>query len=199
MIGNILSGFVASSTSWKWVFGVLAILAACISVAGSLTIPPHRAPETPTTIRLRDQLDLPGAFLSTFGLGILLVVLSTGNEVGWATPWVPPLIVVGVALVTVFIFWERRLEAGNHCPPLLRVSLFQSREFSISMAVMCMLFSSFNGFLVYATMFFQDYQCVSIARTCQCHRAVSPCHCLHKALKLLALFGSFFLTHKKGI
>lgn len=160
-----MSGFIASYTSWKWVFGVLAILAACVTIAGYFTIPPQKPARTSTEAKLLHRLDLFGAFLSTAGLGSLLYVLSTGNEAGWATPWVPVLIVVAVALIIGFIVWERFLEARNNCSPLLRVSLFQNRDFSASMAVMCMLFASFNGFLVYTTIFYQDYQQLSALQT----------------------------------
>ncbi|KAJ6784635.1 hypothetical protein PWT90_04491 [Aphanocladium album] len=166
VVGNLLSGFIASYTSWKWVFGVLAILAACVTIAGYFTIPPQSAATTTTPDgRLLDRLDLFGAFLSTAGLGILLFVLSTGNEVGWATPWVPVLIVVSVALIAAFVLWEHRLEKKNKLPPLLKVSIFQNRRFSASMGVMCMLFASFNGYLVYTTIFYQDYQGLSALQT----------------------------------
>ncbi|KAJ3478401.1 hypothetical protein NLG97_g8591 [Lecanicillium saksenae] len=157
--------FIASYTSWKWVFGVLAILAAIVTLAGYFTIPPQSAASTTPDGRLVDRLDLFGALLSTAGLGILLFVLSTGNEVGWSTPWVPALIIVAVALVTAFIFWERHLEKKNKSPPLLKVSVFQNGRFSASMGVMCMLFASFNGYLVYTTIFYQDYQGLSALQT----------------------------------
>ncbi|OAR01837.1 hypothetical protein LLEC1_05992 [Akanthomyces lecanii] len=165
VLGNLLSGFIASYTSWKWVFGVLAILAACVTIAGYFTIPPQKPTALSTDARLLDRLDLLGAVLSTTGLGSLLYVLSTGNQAGWATPWVPVLIVVAVGLIIGFVVWERFLEARNNCPPLLRVSLFRNRDFSASMAVMCMLFASFNGYLVYTTIFYQDYQGLSALQT----------------------------------
>ncbi|OAA71774.1 drug resistance protein [Akanthomyces lecanii RCEF 1005] len=165
VLGNLLSGFIASYTSWKWVFGVLAILAACVTIAGYFTIPPQKSSRNSTDAQLMDRLDLVGAVLSTTGLGSLLYVLSTGNQAGWATPWVPVVIVVAIALIIGFIVWERHLEASNNCSPLLRVSLFRTRDFSASMAVMCMLFASFNGFLVYTTIFYQDYQQLSALQT----------------------------------
>lgn len=164
-MGNLLSGFIASYTSWKWVFGVLAILAACVTIAGYFTIPPQSAAAAASDAGLFERLDLFGAFLSTAGLGILLFVLSTGNEVGWSTPWVPVLIVVAVGLIAGFIVWERFLETRNKSPPLLKVSIFQNRQFSASMGVMCMLFASFNGYLVYTTIFYQDYQARSALQT----------------------------------
>ncbi|KAK2594205.1 hypothetical protein QQS21_008094 [Conoideocrella luteorostrata] len=165
VFGNLLSGFIASFTSWKWVFGVIAILAACITIAGHITIPAPKAVETVEKIRFQDQLDWLGAFLVTAGLACLLFALSTGNDVGWSTPWIPVLIALSVGLVTAFVFWERYLEPRYTNKPLIKISIFKTRKFSVSMAVMATLFASFNGYLVYATIFYQDYQALSALQT----------------------------------
>ncbi len=40
----------------------------------------------------------------------------------------------------------------------MKVSIFRSARFSAAMAIMALVFSSFNCFVVYATYYFQDYQ-----------------------------------------
>lgn len=165
MFGNLIAGFVASYASWKWVFGVIAIMAAAITIAAIAIIPPpkHTLQEEGATIR--SSVDWIGAFLVTAGLFALLFALTEGNVVGWSTPWIPVLIVISVALVVLFVFWQRYLEKKAQRAPIMKVSVFKSKRFSAAMMTMALFFSSFNGFLVYATYFYQDYQGLSALQT----------------------------------
>ncbi|KAK0619997.1 major facilitator superfamily-domain-containing protein [Immersiella caudata] len=165
VFGNLIAGFVASYTTWKWVFGVIAIMAAAITIAGIaiIPVPKHVLREEGATFK--KSVDWIGAFLITAGLLALLFALTEGNVVGWATPWISVLIVVSVILVTLFIFWQRHLENTGKRAPIMKVSIFKSMRFSAAMMTMALFFSSFNGFLVYATYFYQNYQGLSALQT----------------------------------
>ncbi|KAM0462984.1 hypothetical protein ACHAPV_003109 [Trichoderma viride] len=179
VFGNILSGFVAQYSNWKWVFGVLAIMGGIISVCGMLFIPPTPPPATTTTNRSAKlgpkSVDWVGATLITVGLLALLFALTEGNVVGWSTPWIPVLIVVSILVIAAFAVWqwylERRLDAAKarllesssgDCvlptPPLIKVSIFRNRQFSAVMVIMGVFFASFNNYLIYATYYFQEFQ-----------------------------------------
>ncbi|KAJ4300170.1 hypothetical protein N0V88_002839 [Collariella sp. IMI 366227] len=110
-------------------------------------------------------IDWLGAFLITTGLLALLFALTEGNVVGWSTPWIPVLIVVSLALVTLFVFWQHHLEKTGKLAPIMKVSNFRNKQFSAAMAIMAFFFSSFMGFMVYATYFYQDYQGLSPLQT----------------------------------
>lgn len=165
VFGNLISGFVASYASWKWVFGVIAIMAAAITIAGIaiIPLPKHTLHDEGATVK--GSVDWIGAFLVTSGLLALLFALTEGNVVGWSTPWIPVLIVIAVALVVLFVFWQRYLENSGRRAPIMKVSIFRSKRFSAAMLTMALFFSSFNGFLVYATFFYQDYQGLSALQT----------------------------------
>jgi len=111
------------------------------------------------------SVDWIGAFLITAGLFALLFALTEGNVVGWSTPWVSVLIVISAILVTLFVFWQRHLEKTGKLAPIMKVSIFHSMRFSAAMMTMALFFSSFNGFLVYATFFYQNYQGLSALQT----------------------------------
>jgi predicted MFS family arabinose efflux permease len=137
-------------------------MALAITAAGLFTIPP------PPKRTLREDgssakasIDWLGAALVTVGLLALLFALTEGNIVGWSTPWVPVLIVVSFILIAAFVFWQNHLEKTGKLAPILKVSNFRNPQFSAAMAIMGLFFSSFNGFLVYATYFFQNYQGLS--------------------------------------
>ncbi|KAM0511176.1 hypothetical protein ACHAPE_010127 [Trichoderma viride] len=179
VFGNILSGFVAQYSNWKWVFGVLAIMGGIISVCGMLFIPPTPPPAANKSTKLGPKsIDWVGATLITVGLLALMFALTEGNVVGWSTPWIPVLIVVSILVIAAFAVWqwylERRLDAAKlrllespngilqpatlPTPPLIKVSIFRNRQFSAVMVIMGVFFASFNNYLIYATYYFQEFQ-----------------------------------------
>ncbi|CAK7230931.1 hypothetical protein SBRCBS47491_007756 [Sporothrix bragantina] len=143
----------------------------------------HNSASSPPQLSLLASLrsiDWLGAFLVTLGLVGLLFALTEGNVVGWATPWIGVLIGVSVLLVAAFVGWQMWLErpvnvllqdAGHVWPPrpLVRMSIFKRSAggglFATSLAIMALFFSSFNGYLVYATYFYQDYLGLSAIQT----------------------------------
>ncbi|PHH65488.1 hypothetical protein CDD81_2268 [Ophiocordyceps australis] len=162
--GNLLSGFIAQYSSWKWVFGATAVMACTISIAGFLFIPcSGQGPP----ISQQPAIDWIGAFLITSGLVALMFALTEGNVVGWKTPWVPVTIVSSLLLVLGFVLWQLRLERRHdrHRPPLVKMSMFGNLRFSAVMAIMLLFFASFNNYLIYATYFFQDFQHLSPIQT----------------------------------
>ncbi|KAK3318744.1 major facilitator superfamily domain-containing protein [Apodospora peruviana] len=165
VFGNLIAGFIAQYTTWKWVFGVIALMAAAITVAAIAIIPPPKHTLQEEGVTVKASIDWIGAVLITVGLFALLFALTSGNVVGWSTPWVPVLIVVSVALVVLFVLWQRHLENTGKRTPIMKVSVFHSRRFSAAMLIMALFFSSFSGWLVYATYLYQDYQGLSALQT----------------------------------
>ncbi|KAM0258372.1 hypothetical protein ACHAQJ_003847 [Trichoderma viride] len=183
VFGNILSGFIAQYSNWKWVFGALAIMGGIISVCGILFIPPT-PPPAPSSMSKKGpgSIDWVGATLITVGLLALLFALTEGNVVGWSTPWIPVLIVVSILIIAAFAVWqwylERRLTAAKAqiesglvvginsigerpllpTPPLIKVSIFRNLQFSAVMVIMGLFFAAFNNYLIYATYYFQEFQ-----------------------------------------
>ncbi|KAF6830296.1 major facilitator superfamily transporter [Colletotrichum plurivorum] len=169
VFGTILSGFIAQYTSWKWVFGVLALLAGIVAVAGFFVIPPPALISSPQRRKGsagdRDSVDWIGGGLITIGLLALMLALTEGNVVGWKTPWISVLIAVSVVIIVAFWFWQRHLEFRTDRRPLMKTSIFHSRRFCAALAIMALFFSSFNNFLTFATYFYQNYQGQSVLTT----------------------------------
>ncbi|KAF3768072.1 MFS general substrate transporter [Cryphonectria parasitica EP155] len=163
--GNLLGGLIASYAHWTWVFWALAILAVAVTVAGYFVIPPPVVTPHAQGVTAKATIDWVGAILITAGLMILLFALTEGNVVGWSTPWVPVLIVVSLILVVIFVLWQRHLENKGTQTPLMKVSIFKNRRFSAAMVIMGLFFACFNGYLIFATYYFQDYQGLSPIQT----------------------------------
>ncbi|KAK9780907.1 putative Major facilitator superfamily (MFS) profile domain-containing protein [Seiridium cardinale] len=160
VFGNLLGGLIASYANWKWVFGANAILAVAVTAAGVFLIPPP-PPETKAKKHgksLARTVDWFGGFLITAGILCLLFALTEGNVVGWKTVWIYLLIVIALLFIGIFVAWQWYQEKHTNRPPLMKVSLFRNKSFSVAMILMAVFFSTFNDFLIFATYFYQDYQ-----------------------------------------
>ncbi|KAK3985131.1 hypothetical protein QBC44DRAFT_275901 [Cladorrhinum sp. PSN332] len=165
IFGTFVSGLIANFTSWKWVFVVIAILATIVTIAAFFTIPPPKHTLHQQGVTAKGSVDWLGAFLITGGLLALLFALTEGNVVGWSTPWVPVIIVLSIIMIVLFVLWQRHLEKTQKRAPIMKISHFRNTQFSAAMLIMALFFSSFNGFLVYATYFYQDFQALSALQT----------------------------------
>ncbi|KAL5116379.1 hypothetical protein ACEQ8H_005727 [Pleosporales sp. CAS-2024a] len=162
VIGNIFGGVVSEYLDWKWVFWICGMFSAVTTLAGFFVIP---LPPIQAEPSMRNTVDWIGGTLITIALIIMLFALSEGNVVGWRTPWVPTLIVVSVIIVLVFGWWQHYLETKTEKRPLMKMSIFNNRNFMWVNVLMALFFSSFNNFLIYATYWFQDYQGLSVIQT----------------------------------
>lgn len=165
IFGNLLGGLIASYAHWTWVFWALAILAAVVTAAGYFVIPPPPITLRSQGVTVKATVDWIGAVLITAGLMLLLLALTEGNVVGWSTAWVPVLMVVSVILIAAFVFWQHHLEKTGRQTPLMKVSVFKNPRFSAAMMIMCMFFASFNGYLIFTTYYFQEFQGLSAIQT----------------------------------
>jgi EmrB/QacA subfamily drug resistance transporter len=142
-IGPIVSGALLQRYWW----GSAVLVNLPLVVVAFLAIWTY-APES------RDEnetpLDPAGAVLSLAGLGALVYAIIQGGENGWTTA--PVVTAAAVALVTLaaFLQWERRTPH-----PMLPLSLFNDRRFSIGSAVVTVAFFVLFGFFFLATQYLQ--------------------------------------------
>lgn len=155
IFGNLLGGVLAQYASWQWIFWVLSIIAAVITIASYFIIP--LPPANIQVIGSKKTVDWIGGTFITVGLLVLMFALTEGNVVGWSTPWIPVLIVVGLLMVAAFIVWSWYLEHKTSRNPLMKVSIFTSVQFSAAIAIMFFFFATFNNYLIFATYFYQSY------------------------------------------
>ncbi|KAL5615603.1 hypothetical protein BROUX41_005642 [Berkeleyomyces rouxiae] len=172
VFGNLIAGLISQYASWKWVFAAMAIVCASLTCAAFFVIPPTPTQKHPEHHRGGLALvDWLGGALITASLVCLLFALTEGNVVGWQTAWIWVLIVSSLLLVSVFTWWQTHLEKklveskGTSRPPLMKMSVFKNTKFSAGIVIMGLFFSSFNNFLIVATMYFQDLQSLSPMQT----------------------------------
>ncbi|WP_223623232.1 DHA2 family efflux MFS transporter permease subunit [Microbacterium sp. EST19A] len=126
LVGPILGGVLTDTVGWEWIFfvnvpvGIIAFVVAWRLVP-NLDGHPHR-------------FDWLGVALSGIGLFLLVFGIQEGEVYDWGvilgpiTVW--GLIVAGVALLVLFVVWQRL----NRAEPLMPLSLFRDRNFSVANA-----------------------------------------------------------------
>ena len=120
VLGPLAGGELLAIGSWRWLFVINVPLAvACVSLI--LFAIPRAAPRRAGARRV----DVPGALLCATGLAGPVFALIEQPRLGWGSPAVLGPLLVGVALLTAFTWWESRVR-----DPMLPLGLFGRRNFS---------------------------------------------------------------------
>ena len=131
VLGPIAGGFLITALDWRWLF-YINILMGLVTMAAVLLIVRSEVFRQDTRNR---TYDYAGAALSTAVLLSFLLTVSNGSRMGWSSP---PIIfgALGfVAFLVAFVWWEIRSPS-----PMLDMSLFRSRVFSIGIGTNFMSF-----------------------------------------------------------
>ena len=132
-VGPYLGGWLVDHTSWRWVFLLPLPLIVLVLVALS------QLPMMSGEVRA-PSVDVIGAMLGVFGLGGVIFALTEGPGSGWSSvPVLVALVVGGLSLLALLPF-ERRQQA-----PMLRLSLFESRQFDAINAVTLLVYGALTA------------------------------------------------------
>ncbi|WP_235547793.1 MULTISPECIES: DHA2 family efflux MFS transporter permease subunit [unclassified Nocardioides] len=119
VVGPILGGVLTDGLGWEWIFFVNVP----IGIVG-FVLAWRLVPSLSTHEHVFDWL---GVALSGVGLFLLAFGIQEGHQQDWAG-WIIAMIVAGVALLVVFVLWQR----ANKREPLVPLSLFSDRNFAVS-------------------------------------------------------------------
>ena len=151
IFGPILGGWLIDSVSWHWIFfinlplGIIAVIYAFMAL-------PKDKPEPSETF------DFVGMLLMSPGLALFLYGISSIPEAG--TIMAPGVLIpvgIGIILIIAFVFWALR---KTH--PLLDLTLFKNRNFTIAVIVMFMFAASFFGAMLLVPTYFQQVRGESV-------------------------------------
>jgi EmrB/QacA subfamily drug resistance transporter len=124
LVGPILGGVLVDGFGWEWIF----FINVPVGVLG-FVLAARLVPQLPTSPH---QFDWVGVALSGVGMFLLVFGIQEGHQYDWGqiagpiTVW--RLIGVGLAILVVFVVWE----AKNTREPLVPLSLFRDRNFSVA-------------------------------------------------------------------
>jgi EmrB/QacA subfamily drug resistance transporter len=145
-LGPAIGGALVEYASWQWVFIVNIPVVVAALALGSKLVPDSKDPEP-------GAIDVPGALLAVGSLSTLVYGLIEAPERGWLAGSVIAAFALAIVLGIGFVIRERTAAS-----PLLDVSLFRRRGFSLgSLAVSATFFAMF-GMIFVLTQYLQDVQ-----------------------------------------
>jgi EmrB/QacA subfamily drug resistance transporter len=144
-LGPLFGGAVVEGISWHWIFW--------LNVPVGLVLVPLALRRLPESTGPDKALDLPGLALVGGGLFGLTFGIIRGESLGWTSATVLTSLIVGVALIAVFVAWELRTRE-----PMLPMRFFRSRGFSATNALSFSMFFGTFGAIFLLSQFFQVAQ-----------------------------------------
>lgn len=125
VIGPAIGGVITDTVGWHWVFFVNLPLGAIVFTVIWRALPTFRPSGA------RPQIDYLGASVLAGSLVPLLVGLTNKQSGNWSDPAVGGLILLGLAIAAIFVWVESRATE-----PLVPLTLFRNRSFTISVIAM---------------------------------------------------------------
>ena len=143
VLGPLLSGLLLERFWWGSVFFInLPIVLVALGLGAGLV---------PTSRDSRHRpLDVVGGLLSMVGLASVVFAIIEGPERGWFTAFTVGSFVVGVALLTAFLWWERHTTS-----PMLDPAWFTDRNFNVGAGAITLAFFGAFGVFFLVTQYFQ--------------------------------------------
>ncbi|MGB9096262.1 multidrug efflux MFS transporter permease subunit EmrB [Erwinia sp.] len=144
--GPILGGWISDNYHWGWIFFINVPIGVVVVMLALQTL---RNRETPTVIR---PIDTVGLVLLVVGIGCLQVMLDRGKELDWfSSPEIVVLTVVAVIALLVLLVWEL---TDDH--PIVDLSLFKSRNFTIGCLSISLAYMLYFGSIVLLPQLLQE-------------------------------------------
>ncbi|MFL5825207.1 MAG: MFS transporter [Thermoleophilaceae bacterium] len=140
--GPVVGGAVVSGIDWHWIFW--------LNVPIGLALIPLAATRLTESFGPRPQLDIPGVALAAVGSFGIAWGLVRANQAGWGSAEVVSAMLAGLAVIGLFVAWERR--TAN---PMLPVSLYRERGFSTANVVSFCMYGGLFGVLFLMSQFLQ--------------------------------------------
>lgn len=138
IFGPILGGYISDNYHWGWIF-FINIPIGFIVILLVFSILQNR--ETKIEIR---KIDSMGLVLLILGVGSLQLMLDQGKELDWFnSPLIVGLTIFSVVSLIALVIWE--LTDEN---PIVDLSLFKSRNFTIATLCVCLAFVFYYGSMV---------------------------------------------------
>ncbi len=142
-IGPIASGYLLEHYWWGSVFLVNLPIIVVALVVGAVLVPKSKDPE--------DQpLDFVGAFLSIVALSSLVYGIIEGPHNGWLSGKTFLIFAVAAIAMALFLLWESRTNE-----PMLDLTLFRDRRFSVASAGITLSFFAMFGTFFLVAQYFQ--------------------------------------------
>lgn len=156
-IGPLLGGFLTTYYSWRWSLRINVFIA-IIAIAGSVFIQEAYGKKT-------EKFDWTGTFYSCIGLFLLVFGFIEGRNFGWfyavhplagtlfamlgGLSFIPFVFILSALFLGLFVWREYHFEKSGG-EPLLRLSLFKNKGFSMGLAALgILIMGQFGSFFIF--------------------------------------------------
>ncbi|KAK8156329.1 major facilitator superfamily domain-containing protein [Phyllosticta citrichinensis] len=148
--GIFFAGITTQFTMWRWYFFIGTILSLSTVVVAYCAIPS----DSQTRKDLGIKMDWWGAVLSSVGLILVVFAItdSASAQNGWATPYIPALLAVGIVVLAAAVYVEGWVAEQ----PLLPFDVFKVKYMSPLCIALLFCYGSFGIFLLYATYYMEN-------------------------------------------
>ena len=148
VIGALFSSLLSQFAWWPWAYWCMAILCCLLAIVAVFVIP--NAEKNDHRDSGKQSFDYLGAFSGTAGLILFNVAWNQAPVVGWGTPYVIVLVILGISFVGMFFFVEHRVPQ-----PLLPLKGL-SKEIGLVLGCVALGWSSFGIWLYYMWQFLES-------------------------------------------
>jgi MFS transporter, DHA2 family, multidrug resistance protein len=147
VVGPVLGGWITDNISWPWIFYINVPVGI---VAAFATWGIYHRRETATA---KVPVDAVGLGLLMIWVGSMQVMLDKGKDLDWFNSGaIVTLACIALVGFAIFLVWELTEEH-----PIVDLSLFRSRNFSVSTVAMLFAYGLFFGNVVLLPLWLQQY------------------------------------------
>jgi EmrB/QacA subfamily drug resistance transporter len=132
--GPLLGGYLISAASWRWIFFINVPIAAAVVALAARHVPESRDPT------VTGKIDNAGALTAVVFLAGITFAFIEGPTLGWSSPGVIAMAVIGVAALAAFLVREQRAAS-----PMLPLSIFRVRQFTSANIVTWIVYAALTG------------------------------------------------------
>jgi EmrB/QacA subfamily drug resistance transporter len=132
--GPLIGGYLISAASWRWIFFINVPIAAVVVALGARHVPESHDPGA------TGRLDYAGALAAVVFLTGVTFAFIEAPALGWASPAVLAMALLGVAGLACFLAREQRAAA-----PMLPLEIFRDRQFAAASAVTFIMYGALTG------------------------------------------------------
>ena len=132
--GPLIGGYLISAASWRWIFFINVPIAVVVVALGLRHVPESRDPAA------TGKIDYAGALAAVVFLTGITFAFIEAPALGWSSPAVLAMTLIGVAGLAAFLIREHRAAA-----PMLPLSIFADRQFAATNAVTFIVYAALTG------------------------------------------------------
>ncbi|KAG0052355.1 hypothetical protein BGZ83_002694 [Gryganskiella cystojenkinii] len=160
VIGVLLGGILGSTIGWRWIFYFTAIIGFAMTIGGLLVIPAQMGES-----KVEDRrIDYFGILSFCLGIVAIIYYLSEGPAEGWTAAQTLAPLLIGIALLFLFVFIQYRIDY-----PIMPLRIWRSRRLVASCVTIICVSAAINAMIFYSSLAFQNVLGYSALITSVCY------------------------------